>query len=70
MRNKKVNREEECKRFKELGIPLGISFRIKELTGWYMVDTTVRQAFDTTNGKSAVNGLYEHLLDGTWHRIR
>lgn len=55
--------------FMQMGIYEYHRFRIKELEGSYMLDLNRKAIMDITNGFPGVvvNGLYEHLLDGTWH---
>lgn len=56
--------------FMQMGIFEYHRFRIKELDGLYMLDLNDKVIRDVTKGYSGVvvKGLYEHLLDGTWHK--
>lgn len=66
-----MNRVEiETKKFEELGIPIGHKFEIRELRGVYQVDVVNRVAFDMSPGCKILQStsIYEHLLDGTWHK--
>lgn len=65
-----MTKEQEENKFRDMGITVGVSFEIRELKGTYKVDTDERVAIDTTQ---VINGMrsrsiYEHLLDGTWHK--
>ena len=58
-------------KFEVLGIVEGIDFEIRELAGKYRLDLAKKVVYDVTFKKNApkiVKGLYEHLLDGTWHK--
>lgn len=65
-----MNKAQELKKLESLGIPIGVPFEIQELTGWYKVDIDNRQVLETTHGRAnvPVPGIYQHLLDGTWHK--
>lgn len=56
-------------KFSRLGIKEGKTFEIRELTGLYQLDLEKSCVYEIVNkNKIKVNGLYEHLLDGTWHK--
>ena len=57
-------------KFEKLGIYEGVPFKIRELTGIYIIDLSERRVLERVkaNQNYVVKGLYEHLLDGTWHK--
>ncbi len=63
-------REKEEKKFIDMGIIDGVSFEIEELKGRYKIDIDDRVAIDITvsDGGLRSRSIYEHLLDGTWHK--
>ena len=63
-------REKEEKKFRDMGIIDGVSFEIEELKGIYKIDINNRVAIDITTSTDGLTSrsIYEHLLDGTWHK--
>lgn len=69
--------EEEKAKFEELGIRELHPFQLRELVGYFVVDCKLRMGYEvsraysnryeTLSSTKAVPGLYEHILDGTWH---
>ena len=63
--------QDDKTKFERLGIVEGVVFQIKELTGYYVLDLEERAVFETSPiGKRIVkvNGLYQNLLRGAWHK--
>lgn len=70
--------EKEKAKLEELGIHEMQVFRLQELTGYYVVDIFRRSAYEVSrrfqnkygvlDDHKTVPGLYEHILDGTWHK--
>ena len=65
---------DEREQFEKLGIIEGQVFQLKELTGFWRIDIENRVAwcyrneYEVVRGKrERVRGVYEHILDGTWH---
>lgn len=61
-------KEVEIKKFEQLGIVIGSKFEIKELKGFYKIDVNKRVVIDMCDGNKEIGSIYEHLLDGTWHK--
>ena len=58
-------------KFQQLGISEGVVFEIKELVGYYVLDLREQAVYETSAvGKKIikVNGLYQSLLNGVWHK--
>ena len=68
--------EADREAFADLGIFEDTLFELRELTGKYMIDIPNRCVYEvniyrTPNAatwRRRVSGLYEHILDGTWHK--
>lgn len=56
----------EEQKLMQLGVYEGHKFQIEELSGRYYLDLNNKRIIDANNG-IPVRGLYEHILDGTWH---
>ena len=68
-----MTKSKEELKFEQLGITDGVVFEIKELTGYYMLDLKEKVVYECSiNGKKImpVNGLYQSLLNGAWHKKR
>ena len=65
-----MTKEEEVNQFRDMGITDGVSFEIEELKGRYKIDIDDRVAIDITTSSDGLRSrsIYEHLLDGTWHK--
>lgn len=74
--DRKEQLEKDIKDFEMLGIIEGKPFELVELGGYWIVDCINRRAYYYNCESHLIRGVnryytpgvYEHILDGTWHR--